>query len=73
MGTRIEAPDLGTGGFLTAMEYDSVILGKDSDRYFFEEDATVEITQFFDDHKVVMEVRYYETNHGEELQEDQVA
>ena len=73
LGTKREAPKLGTGGFLTSTEDDSGILGKDSDIFIFGDDAEVVVTQFSDAHKVVMEVRYYVTAHDGELQEDQVA
>ena len=73
LGTKREAPNLGTGGFLPSMEDDSGILGKDSDRCFFEDDTEVVVTQFSDAHKVVMEVRYYVTAHDGYIREDQVA
>ena len=46
LGTKREAPELGTSGFLSATEDDSVILGKNSDGCFFEEDAEVVVKQF---------------------------
>ena len=72
LGTKREVPELGTGGFLPAMEDDSVILGKDSDRCFFEEDAAAVVTNVFDAHQVVMEVRHYVTDLDGELREEQV-
>ena len=72
LGTKREAPNLGTGGFLPSMEDDSGILGKDSDRCFFEEDAAAVVTNVFDAHQVVMEVRHYVTALDGELREEQV-
>ena len=61
LGTKIEAPELGTSGISPDTEDNSVVLGKDSDVCFFEEDASVLVTQFADTHQVVMEVRHYVT------------
>ena len=57
--TKREAPELGTSGFSPTTEDDRVVLGKDSDGYFFEEDAAVVVTQFTNNHQVVMEVGNY--------------
>ena len=73
MGTKREASELGTSGFLPATEDDSVILGENSDGCFFEEDAEVVVTQFADAHQVVMEVRHYVTALDGELREEQIA
>ena len=61
LGKKREAPYLGTGGFSPSTEDNSVVLGKDSDGFFFEEDAAVVVTQFSDAYQVVMEVRHYVT------------
>ena len=60
--TKREAPEIGTGEFLSATEDDSVILGKDSDGCFFFKYATVVVTQFADAHQVVMKVRHCVTS-----------
>ena len=57
--TKIEAPDIGTSGFSPTTEDDRVILVKDSDGCFFEEDAAVVVAQFTNAHQVVMEVGHY--------------
>ena len=72
LGTKREAPELGTSGFLAATEDDSVVLGKDSDRCFFEEDTEVVVKYFADAHQVVMEVRHYVTAIDGELRDEKV-
>ena len=57
--TKREVPELGTSGFSPTTEYDRVILVKDSDGCFCEEDAAVVVAQFTNAHRVVMEVRNY--------------
>ena len=59
LGAKGEAPELGTSGFSPTMEDEIFILGKNSDRCFFIEDAAVVVTQFANVHQVVMEVRHY--------------
>ena len=61
LGIKRKAPELGTSEFSPATEDVSVVSGKDSDRFFFEEDAAVVVTNIYDAHKVVMEVRHYVT------------
>ena len=72
LGMKREAPELGTSGFFPATEDDGIVLGKYSDGCFFEEDATVVVTQFSDAHQVVIEVRHYVTALDGDLWEDQV-
>ena len=57
--TKREVPDFGTSGFSPTTEDDRVILVKDSDGCFFEEDAAVVVAQFTNAHQVVMEVGHY--------------
>ena len=56
---KVEAPELGTSGLSPDTEDDRVILGKNSDRCFFEDDAAVVVAQFTNAHQVVMEVGHY--------------
>ena len=59
LGAKGEAPALGTSGFSSTTDDDRVILGKNSDRYVFKEDAAVVVAQFANAHQVVMEDRHY--------------
>ena len=43
------------------------------DRYFFEEDAAIVVTQFTNVHQVVMEIRHYLAAPDGELWEEQVS
>ena len=72
-GTKRESPELDTSGFLPATEDVRIVLGKDSDGRFFEEDVAVVVTKFADAYQVVMEVRHYVNALDGELQEEQVS
>ena len=54
------------------MEDDKFVLGKDSDQYFFEENAAVVVTKFTNAHQVVMGVGHYVAAIDGEILEDQV-
>ena len=70
--TNREDPDLGNSGFYPTMEDDRVVLGKDSDGCFFEEDASVLVAQFTNAYQVVMEVGHYVDALDGYLREEQV-
>ena len=72
LGDKGEAPELSTSGFLPTTEDDRVILGGNSDCFFFKEDAAVMVAQFANSHQVLMEVRHYVASLDGELQEEQV-
>ena len=72
LSTKREAPELGTSGFSPTAEDDRVVLGKYSDKYFFEEDAAVVVEKFTNAHQVVMEVGHYVAALDGELWEEQV-
>ena len=53
LGINIEAPELGTSGFLPATEDERFFLGKDRVGCFFKEYAAVVVTHFANSHQVV--------------------
>ena len=70
--TKREETELGTSGLLPTTEDDRIVLGKDSDGCFFEEDAAVVVAQFTNAHQIVMEVGHYVSALDGELREEQV-
>ena len=70
--TKRESPELSTSGFLPTTEDDRVILGKNSDICFFEDDAAVVVAKFTNAHQVVMEVGHYLAALDGEIREEQV-
>ena len=70
--TKREETELGTSGLLPTTEDDRIVLGKDSDGCFFEEDAAVVVAQFTNAHQIVMEVGHYVSALEGELREEQV-
>ena len=72
MRKKREAPEIGTSEFLPTTKDDRVILGKNSDRRFSEEDTSVVVAQLNNDHQVLMKVRHYVAAIDGELWEEQV-
>ena len=71
MGSKGEAPELDTSGFLQTTDDDRIILGENRYGCFFKEDAAVVVAQFANAHQVMMKVRHYVAAPDGELLEEQ--